>query len=341
MRRVKRRNEAKLSDSREERTVRISRHVSLSVALAAALAAGAAWAQDYPSERITFIVGFNAGGYADSVSRIVAEHLTNVLGQPVIVENRAGATSNIAARAVATAEPDGYTLLATTTAVAINASLYKNIDYSLADDLIPVAAPVSAPETFDVHPTKPHTLAEFLDLTKTQKLTFGSAGVGSGSHLAMFSFLKNLAKVDVDYVPFQGGAPAIQAVVGNQVDALAATAAGPTVAQIKEGNMVCLGVAAAERYVNLPDCPTFAESGFPGFEASSWVGFFVPAGTDPAIVAKLNEAINSLVDDPETRDKLTANGAITVRSPEETAAFVASEVDKWSERVKAAGVQVE
>ncbi|MGH6926074.1 MAG: Bug family tripartite tricarboxylate transporter substrate binding protein [Propylenella sp.] len=309
--------------------------------LAAALATGAAWAQDYPSQRITFIVGFAAGGYADAVARIVGEHVSNKLGQPVIVENRDGATSNVAARAVAGAAPDGYTVLVTTTAVAINATLYKTIDYSLADDLIALAAPVSAPETFDVHPSKPHTLAEFLDLAKSKRLTFGSAGVGSGSHLAMFAFLKDVAKVEVDYVPFKGGAPAIQAVVGNQVDALAATAAGPTVAQIKEGTIVCLGVAAAERYVNLPDCPTFAESGYPGFEASSWVGFFVPAGTDPAIVATLNEAINSLVNDPATRDKLAANGALTVRSPEETAAFVASEVEKWGERVKAAGVQVE
>ena len=318
------------------------RNLGVGIAIVAgALASDAARAQDYPNQRITFIVGFSAGGYADSVSRIVAEHVSGVLGQPVIVENRAGATSNTAARAVASAEPDGYTVLATTTAVAINATLYKTIDYSLADDLISVAAPVSAPETFDVNPSKPHTLAEFLDLAKKQRLTFGSAGVGSGSHLAMFAFLKDVAKVEVDYVPFQGGAPAIQAVVGNQVDALAATAAGPTVAQIKEGNMVCLGVAAAERYVNLPDCPTFTESGYEGFEASSWVGFFVPAGTDAAIVAKLNQAINSLVDNPETRDKLAANGALTVRSPEETAAFVTSEVEKWGARVKAAGVQVE
>jgi len=321
--------------------MRTSRRVGLCVVLAAALATGAASAQDYPNQRITFIVGFAAGGYADAVARIVGEHVGSKLGQPVIVENRDGATSNVAARAVAGAAPDGYTVLVTTTAVAINATLYKTIDYSLADDLIALAAPVSAPETFDVHPSKPQTLAEFLDLAKSKRLTFGSAGVGSGSHLAMFAFLKDVAKVEVDYVPFQGGAPAIQAVVGNQVDALAATAAGPTVAQIKEGTIVCLGVAAAERFVNLPDCPTFAESGYPGFEASSWVGFFVPADTDPAIVATLNDAINSLVDDPATRDKLAANGALTVRSPEETAAFLASEVEKWGERVKAAGVQVE
>lgn len=317
------------------------RKLGVALLTGATLAAGGALAQDYPSQRITFIVGFPAGGYADSVARIVAEHVGNVLGQSVVVENRAGAASNVAARAVTSAEPDGYTVLATTTAVAINTKLYKSIDYSLTNDLIPIAAPVSAPEILAVHPSKPQPLSEFLDAAEQQRMTFATAGTGSGSFLALYSFFKNEAKVDVDHVPFQGGAPALQAAVGDQVDAVAATASGTTVGQVTEGNLACLGVAAAERYDHLPDCPTFIEGGFPGFVASSWVGFFVPAGTDPAIVERLNEAVNSIADDPAMLEKLTANGEVTQRSVEETAAFIRDEIDRWGARVEAAGIIVE
>ena len=301
---------------------------------------GTAEAQAYPSRRITFIVGFPPGGGADAVARVVGEHVSKALGQPVVVENRAGATSNIAASVVAGSVPDGYTVLSTTTAIAINASLYRKLSYSLAEDLIAVAAPVSAPETYSVHPSYPRTLKEYLALAKSTRTAFASAGVGSGSHLSMYYFLKELAKVEVDYVPFQGGGPTIQAVIGNHVGAAALTAVSTTVAQIRSGKMVCLGVAALQRYAELPDCPTFAESGFP-YEASTWVGFFMPARTPAAVVARLNEAINSAIDDPATGPRLATNGVMARRTASETAAFVASEVAVWAARVKAAGVQVE
>jgi tripartite-type tricarboxylate transporter receptor subunit TctC len=311
------------------------------LAVATMVLVGAASAQEYPNKRITFVVGFAAGGFTDAVARIVAEHVGKVLGQTVIVENRGGAASNIAARAVASAPADGYTVLASTTALAINATLYKTIDYSILKDFIPVGIAVRAPEQFAVNPSRPGTLKEFLAAAKSKKFTYGSAGVGSGSYLTWFAFFKNDAKVNVNHVPFKGGAPAMQAAIGGQVDGLAATASGSVVSQIKERNLICLAVASAKRYKNLPDCPTLAESGFPGLEASSWVGFWVPAGTPANVVAKLNKAINSIADDQKAAASLTRNGELTGFSVTETAAFVESEVKAWGERVKAAGAQVE
>jgi len=312
------------------------------VALAVAVApfVGEASAQGYPSQSIKIVVGFSAGGFADAAARLVGDHVGKKLGQTVIVENRGGAASNIAARAVASAPADGYTILASTTSLAINATLFKNIDYSLLKDLTPVAIAVRAPETFDVNPSRPGTLKEFLAAAKSHKFTYGSAGVGSGSYLTWYSFFKSDAKVDVAHVPFKGGAPAAQAAIGGQVDGLATTASGNAVAQIKAGKLVCLAVAAAKRYRNLPDCPTLAESGFPGVEASSWVGFWVPAGTPPNVVATLNKAINSIAEDKEAAAKLMRNGDLAGLSVEETAAFVTSEVKAWGARVKAAGAEV-
>lgn len=309
-------------------------------ALALALATEAN-AQNYPNKRITFVVGFAAGGFADSVSRIVGQHVGKTLGQTVVVENRAGAGSNIAARAVASAPADGYTVLASTTSLAVNATLNTKLDYSLVNDLIPVAVAVRAPETFTANPGRPKTLKEFLAASKSTKYTFGSSGVGSGSHLTWFSFLKDVAKVEVDHVPFNGGAPAMQATIGGQIDSLAATASGSVVAQIAEGKLTCLAVASAKRYEYLPNCPTVAESGFPTFEGSSWVGFWVPKGTPADIVAALNKAINSVADDPQAADNLKKNGDLSRLSVKEVDEFVRSEISTWGVRVKSANVQVD
>jgi tripartite-type tricarboxylate transporter receptor subunit TctC len=302
----------------------------------------AASAQTYPSQRITFIVGFAAGGFTDVVARIVGEHVSKKLGQPVVVENRGGAASNIAARAVTGAKPDGYTVLVSTTALAINATLHKKIDYSLIDDLIPVAIAVRAPETFGAKPGGAKTLKEFLEQAKANNSNFGSAGAGTGSHLTWFGFFKTNAKVNVVHVPFQGAAPAQQAVTGGQVDGLAATASGAVVTQLSEGGKLnCLAVAAAQRYHLLPNCPTLGEVGFPGVEGSSWVGFWVPKGTPASVVAALNGAINSITEDAKATESLKKNGDLTGFTVQQADAFVKSEVASWGERVKAAGAQVE
>jgi tripartite-type tricarboxylate transporter receptor subunit TctC len=311
------------------------------IALALGLSVGAQ-AQTYPSQRITFVVGFAAGGFADTVARLVGDHVGKTLKQPVIVENRAGAGSNIAARAVASAKPDGYTVLVSTTGAAINASLYKKLDYSITNDLVPVAISVVAPETFSVPSSRPQTLKAFIDAAKTKKMVFGSAGVGTGSHLTMFSFFKSQAKVDVEHVPFQGGAPAQQAAVGGQIDGLAATASGSVVSQLSAGGaLTCLGVAAPKRYALLPNCPTFAEQGFPNAVASSWVGFWVPKGTPDNVIAALNKAINSISDDAKAVATLKQNGELTGFNPAQAADFVKKEVDAWAIRVKDSGAQID
>ena len=306
--------------------------------LALATSAGA---KDYPDKRITFVVGFSAGGFADSVARIVGQHVGQVLGQAVVVENRGGAASNIAARAVASAPADGYTVLVSTTSLAVNATLYKSINYSLVKDLAPVAIAVRAPETFSVNPSRPKTLKEFLNASKSTKYSYGSAGVGSGSFLTWFTFFKDVAKVNIDHVPFKGGAPAMQAAIGGQIDGLAATAAGSIVSQLVAGKLNCLAVAAAKRYRLLPNCPTVAESGFPDFEGSSWVAFWVPAGTPADVIAALNKAINSIADNPEAAANLKRNGDLSGLSVKETVDFVNGEVATWGKRVKAAGVQID
>jgi tripartite-type tricarboxylate transporter receptor subunit TctC len=309
------------------------------VALAAGLATSAG-AQGYPNKRITFVVGFAAGGFADSVARIIGEHVSRVLGQTVVVENQGGAASNIAARAIATSPADGYTVLVSTTSLAINASLYEKINYSLVKDLTPVAIAVRAPETFSVASGRPNTLRAFIEAAKSKRFTYGSAGVGSGSYLTWFSFFKDGAKINTAHVPFKGGAPAIQAAIGGQVDGLASTASGGTVSQLTSGKLTCLAVAAPQRYRRLPDCPTLAESGYKGFDGSSWVGFWTPAGTPADVVAKLNKAINSISDDKKAADNLTRNGDLAGLSVKDTLAFVNDEVATWAKRVKAAGAQV-
>lgn len=310
---------------------------------AAALAAGlatSASAADYPTQRITFVVGFSAGGFADSVARIIGEHVHKKLGQTVVVENRAGAASNIAAYAVAKAAPDGYTVLVSTTSMAINASLYKSINYSITKDMVPVAIAVRAPETFSAVQGKPTKLKEYLEAAKKGQFTYGSAGVGSGSFLTWYSFFKLGAKVDMRHVPFKGGAKAMQAAIGGQVDGHAATASGGTVAQLTSGKLNCLAVAAPKRYRRLPDCPTLEEQGFKGFNGSSWVAFWVPKGTPADVIAKLNKAINSISEDQKSADNLRRNGDLAGLDVKETAAFVNDEVATWAKRVKAAGVQV-
>jgi tripartite-type tricarboxylate transporter receptor subunit TctC len=313
---------------------------AMTIALGISAGAGA---QTYPTQRITFIVGFAAGGFTDVVARAVGEHVSKKLGQPVVVENRGGAASNIAARLVAGAKPDGYTVLVSTTALAINATAHRKIDYSLLDDLVPVAIAVRAPETFGAKPGGAKTLKEFIDQAKSSGgANFGSAGAGTGSHLTWFGFFKSNADVNVVHVPFQGAAPAQQAVLGGQVDALAATASGAVVAQLSDGGkMTCLAVAAAKRYHLLPNCPTLTEVGFPGIEGSSWVGFWVPKGTPANVIDALNGAINAITEDQKAADNLKRNGDLTGFDAKQADAFVRGEVASWGERVKAAGAQVD
>jgi len=310
---------------------------SVALALAMTEFAGGAIAQDFPNKRINLVVGYNAGGFTDSASRVVAEQMSKELGQTVVVENRGGASSTIAALAVSQAEPDGYTILASTASLTVNETLFKKLEYSLLDDLVPVAVVLRAPETFDVPKDGPDTLQEFLEKAKKEKLNYAVPGTGTTSAFTYFTFFKDLAKVELDQVPFRGGGPATQAVIGGQTDGYAASASGGIVKQVVAGNLKCLAVAAPERDSRLPDCPTLAEAGYPNHYGYSWVAFWVPKGTPADVIAKLNQAINSVSQNEAEAAKLKAGGEILSLTPEESDAWVKDEVKTWRERVTAAG----
>ena len=313
----------------------------LYVTLLTLVPAAKAGAQSFPSSRITFVVAFAPGGVADTLARLVGQGLEKRLGQSVVVENRGGAGGNIAAAAVAHAAADGYTVLVTTTAIAISETLRKNKGFAAAD-FKTVAIAASSPEALVVSATNPaNNLADFVKAATAKGINFGSAGVGSGSHIEAEFFFKEIAKISAVHVPFQGGAPAINAIIGDQIDLMATTLGGAAAAQIAAGKLKGLAVASERRAAVTPDVPTFAESGYPGYFAASWVGFFAPAKTDPQIVAKLNGAIDEVVNDPAVQEKLKALGFDPITGPPAKAeSFFRAEVQKWGAMVTALGLSI-
>jgi tripartite-type tricarboxylate transporter receptor subunit TctC len=303
-----------------------------------AFATGAA-AQPYPTQKITLLVAFAPGGVADTVARLVGQGLGERLKQSVVIENHGGAGGNIAAAMAARAPADGYTLLVTTTALAINETLREQKPFS-AQDFATVAIVASSPESLIVNPDNPtKTLG---DLIKSGKpINFGSAGVGSGSHIMAEYFFKMIAKIPAQHIPFQGGAPATNALLGNQIDVLATTLGGGAAAQIAAGKLRGLGIASERRVTATPDVPTFTEAGYRNFYAASWVGFFAPAKTDPKIVASLNEAINETVKSAAVRERLAAIGFDPIAgSPFQAQTMFEGEIRKWGAMVKALGITV-
>jgi tripartite-type tricarboxylate transporter receptor subunit TctC len=318
-------------------------HAIAAVALVTlALAASRADAQTYPAgNKITLIVAFAPGGIADTLARLIGQGLGERLHQTVVVENRGGAGGNIAAAYVARAEPDGYTLLATTTALAINETLFADKQFS-ASDLTTVAIAASSPEALVTSPSNPaNNLADFVKAMNGKTINLAIPGVGTGSDIEAEYFFKFLAKAAVQPIPFQGGAPAINATIGNQVDLMATTLGGGAAAQIAAGKLKGLGIAADKRAAVVPNVPTYAEQGFTGFTASSWVGFFAPARADPQILATLNAAIDDIVKTPDVATKLAAMGfdPIVGTQAQADAMFVA-EIKKWGDMVKALGLSI-
>jgi tripartite-type tricarboxylate transporter receptor subunit TctC len=298
-------------------------------------------AATYPTRRITFVVAFAPGGVADTLARVVAHGLEAKLGQSVVVENHAGAGGNVGAGLVARAAPDGYTFLVTTTGLAINLTLNKHSPFTAAD-FKTVAMVASSPEALVVNPSNPaKTLAEFIDAHKGKSFTFGSAGVGSGSHIEAAYFFDKIAGVPAVHVPYQGGAPAVNGLLGNQVDILAITLGGGAAAQIKAGNLRGLGIAGDKRAAVAPDVPTYAESKFPEFSAASWVGVFAPAKADDAIILAANKAIEEVVKDPAVQQRLTTIGFDPLYgNPAQAGAYFESEVNKWGTMVKALNLSI-
>jgi tripartite-type tricarboxylate transporter receptor subunit TctC len=298
-------------------------------------------AQNYPARKITIVVAFAAGGFADTMARLVAQGLSDRLHQSVVVENRPGAGGNIAAELVAHAPADGYTLLATTTALAINDTLFLNKPFA-ASDLKTVAMVASSPEALATSAHNPaNTLPEFIKAMHGKVINFGSAGVGTGSHIEAEYFFKFLAKVPAQHIPFQGGAPAVNAAIAGQIDLLAATLGGGVAAQMNAGTIKGLGIAADKRAAVVPNVPTYAEQGFPNFTAASWVGIFAPARTDPQHLAVLNGAISDTVKSQAVQTKLVALGFDPIVSSQTAAdAMFNAEVKKWGGMVKALNLSI-
>lgn len=313
----------------------------VAVALFILQCSGQASAQQYPTRRITFIVGFAPGGIADTLARMIAHGIEPLLKQSVVVENHAGAGGNIAAAIVARAPADGYTLLLTTTALAINLTLHKHNAFS-EGDFKTVAIAASSPEAIVANPKNPaNNLAQLVKMSKGKTINFGSAGVGSGSHVEAAYFFKKIAKVSAVHIPYQGGAPALNAVMSNQIEVMAGTLGGAVAAQINAGKLKGLGIAAAKRVAVTPNVPTYAEQGFPDYQAASWVGIFAPAKTDPAIVNKLNAAVEKVIKDPAIQKKLQTIGFDPIHETSaEADAYFKSEVTKWGGMVKELGLSI-
>jgi tripartite-type tricarboxylate transporter receptor subunit TctC len=313
---------------------------AITLGLVAAFTAAASAQEAYPTHRLTVIVPFPPGGFADTMARIVSDKLGERYKQPVVVENRPGAGGNIGHKAVADAAADGYTVLATTTSVVINQTLYKQRTYELSA-LTPVAVSASSPETLTANPGKPSkSLAEFLNWAKSNDLSYASA-TGTGSHIAAEYFFRAKANVKATMIAYQGGAPAITAVVSGETPAAALTLP-PVVPFVLDGKLNGLAVASLKRSPALPNVPTFAEAGFPGFEAVSWVGFFVPAKTPTAVVSSLNGAINAAMGDATIVKRLNDLGyQPEQRSPADVAGYIKAESDRWGEMVRTVGITVE
>jgi tripartite-type tricarboxylate transporter receptor subunit TctC len=274
---------------------------------------------------------------ADSVARLVTTKLENRLKQSVVVENRTGAGGNIAAKAVAGAAADGYTLLATTSGLAVNMTASKNKGFEMGD-LRPVAIVAISDDVIAVHPDNPaKNLKEFIANAKEKSFTYGSAGVGTGPQIGAEYFFKEVAKVKYVHVPFQGGAPAITATLGKHVDALVLTMP-PVTPHIRSGALRGLGVAAPKRNPAIPDVPTYGEMGFPNVYSGSWVGFFAPSKTTDAVVEKLNTEINTIIKEQDSVATLAKAGLDpVVKNVAETNTYFKNDVETWAKMVKAIG----
>ena len=296
-----------------------------------------AQAQEYPTRAITVIVPFAAGGIADVIGRLVGQKLNENLGQPVIIENRVGGAGFIGTRAVASAPPEGYTLLSTTTAIAIAETASHNRGYNTSD-LRAIAIVAISPDLLTVHPSNPaKTLKEFVANGRKASFTYASAGVGTAPHIGAEYFFKEVAKVQSVHVPFNGGAPATTAALGNHVDALVLTAPTPT-PHVLAGRLRGLGIAGERRLEALKDVPTYREMGFDVL-SGSWVGFFAPAKTPDSVALKLNAEINRLMKTPDVLQKLAQIGFDPlIRNLPDTEAYFKTEIANWGKMVRAAGV---
>ena len=312
---------------------------ALTVAAAWSLA-GACFAEDWPSRPVRMIVPFAPAGPTDIIARLLSQKLSEYLGHQVIVDNRAGAGGNIGTAAVAKSPADGYTVLVTSSAFAVNVSLFPNAGYDAEHDFIPTAVAASQPNLIFVSASLPvKTLAELFALAKSSKLAYASPGSGTTPHLTGENLFNVQGKLNMTPIHFRGAGPAVLAVVSGEPPIGSMAISGP-LPQIKAGKLRALAVSSAKRVPTLPDCPTLAEAGFPGFEDYTWIGMFVPAGTPAAIVQKLNAGVNRAIESADVRERLAANAFDPVGgTQQEFAEYVKAEIVKWAKVVRETGAK--
>ncbi|MEJ0072061.1 MAG: tripartite tricarboxylate transporter substrate binding protein [Pseudomonadota bacterium] len=314
------------------------------LALLPAFAIGAAQAADaWPARAIRWIVPYVPGGGTDITARVLVPKLSEGLGQQVVIDNRPGAGSNLGTELVANAPPDGYTILFATVANSINDSLYQNLPFSIERDLAPVSLLTSLPNVLEVTLGLPvHSVGELIQYGRAhpEALNFGSGGSGTSVHLSGELF-KVMTGISMVHVPYRGAAAALNDVMGGQVQLMFDNLPG-SIEQIRGGRVRALAVTSAMRAPALPDLPTIAEAGVPGYEASSWFGVMAPAKTPPAIVARLNREFVKALALPEIQQRLAALGSVPIGgSPEAMAVFLHDEIAKWSKVVAFSGAKAQ
>lgn len=312
---------------------------------AALVVSTTAFAQNYPEKPVRLIVPFAPGGTTDILARTLGHALGEKLGQQVISDNRPGAAGNVGTALAAKAAPDGYTLLlGVVSPLAINVTVYEGrLPYHPLKDFAPVSMITQVPQVISLHPSVPvKTLKDLIALAKAKPklLNFGTAGAGTSNHLVA-ELIKSAAGIEMQHVPFKGAGPASVAVMSGEIEMMV-SAPPAVIHHFRSGRMRPLVVSSLKRSPALPDVPTVAESGIPGFDATAWYCMVVPAGTPVAIIQRVRTALIAAMETPAVRDKLMSEGAVPESStPEELRAFIAAEIPKWAKAVKLAGAKVE
>lgn len=292
----------------------------------------------YPDRTIRFVVAFAPGGITDIVARLIGERLSDALGQSVIVDNKSGGAGAVGAKFVANAEPDGYTFLVTTTAVAIGAAA-STTDVDPRKQLEPLALLASSPTVLSAKaPTTAHDIVEYIHSLKRDDVTYATSGAGTVEHLTAAYVLKGIPGINPTHIPFRSGGEALNAVIGEHVD-LSSTPVGSAINFVQQKQLALLGVASHKRLSAFPDVPTFAELGLPGIESASWVAVFSPPGLAPAIAKTISDEINRALQDPAISDRLKQLGFdIQPSTPEQFAQRVSGEVDSWKKVLTDTGI---
>ena len=313
------------------------------IAAVCALACAPAAAQTYPAKPLRIIVPSSPGGIIDIVTRLVAQKMTEQMGQAAVVENRPGASTNIGTETVARAPADGYTVLSTTLTLVVNSSMFARLPYNVEKDLAAVSLLVAAPYAIVVHPSVPaKSIRELVALAKAHpgKLNYASGGNGTNFHVSAELF-KHYTGTQIAHVPYKGGGPALASVIGGETD-ITIPSLGAVLPHVNSGRVRALAITSAERSPMMPSLPTVSESGVPDYVFTSWVGVLVPAGTPPHIVTGLHGHLVKAVRAPEVVNRLAADGTqIIAGSPEQLAALIKTEIPRWAKVIKARGIKPE